>query len=50
MSTTKKNIARKSLSKKVVIVTKSKLSVKQAPDSKLEKINKMLSKTKWLDS
>lgn len=46
----KKNIARKSFSKKVVIVTKSKLSVKQAPDSKLIKINKMLSKTKWLDS
>ena len=34
--------------KKTVIVIKSKVAAKSASDNKLEKVNKMLSKTKWL--
>jgi len=52
MPEAKRNITRKSSEKKTVIVTKSKVPVKSASPNrlKLEKVNKMLSKTKWLDS
>ncbi len=48
MPAIKRNSIRKTSSKKTVIVTKSKVPAKSAADNKLEKVNKMLSKTKWL--
>ena len=50
MPVAKRNTTRKSSSKKAVIVTKSKVPAKSAPDNKLAKVNKMLNKTKWLAS
>ena len=50
MPATKKNTIRKASSKKTVIVTKSKVPAKSAAGNKLDKVNKMLSKTKWLDA
>jgi hypothetical protein len=48
MPVKKRNTTHSSSIKKTVIVTKSKVPVKFASDPKLEKVNKMLSKTKWL--
>jgi hypothetical protein len=48
MPVKKRNTTPLSSIKKTVIVTKTKVPVKLAYDPKLEKMNKMLSKTKWL--
>ncbi len=49
MSVPKRNTTtKKSSPEKTVIVTKSRVSAKSASDNKLDKVNKMLSKTKWL--
>jgi len=50
MPVTKKNTTHKTSSKKVIIVIKSKVAAKLAADNKLEKVNKILGKTKWLNS
>lgn len=51
MSTAKKNSTQKSSSKKTVIVTKSKVAAKSSMfTKKVEKVNTMLGKTKWISS
>jgi hypothetical protein len=51
MSATKKNTSSKKLSKKAVIVTKTKVATKSAAFAgKIKKVNKLLDKTKWLGS
>ena len=50
MPVTKKNTSLKTAGKKTIIVTKTKIESKEPPFAKkLEKVNNILSKTKWLD-
>ncbi len=51
MSIAKKNTSLQKNSKKAVIVTKTKVAAKSSSfTAKVKKVNKMLDKTKWLDS